>query len=126
MGLLVLIVEADLCLGALWSREIERQGAETLHVRERAAAIRALQERQVALVVLNLGLPDDGAFAVSDFASYARPDAKVLFVSASDMLTDGSVFRYAANACGFVGVDSPPEDIAAMAMFHGGKRPKKA
>ena len=123
--MLVLIVEADSELAARWADEIERMGAESLWASGRTAAVHALQQRDVTLIVLNLGLPDDGAFAVADFASYARPDAKVLFVSASDMLTDGSVFRYAANACGFVGAESPPEDIAAMALFHGAKRPGK-
>ena len=116
--MLVLIVEPDDGRAALWARHLEGQGAETARAETRADAIRVLRERDVAVVVLNLGLPGEGAFAVSDYASYARPGAKVLFVSASDMLTDGSVFRYASNACGFLGLDTAPEDIAALAMHH--------
>ena len=119
--MLVLIVEPDGARAARWASHIEALGARTARAATRAAAIAALREHDVALVVLDLGLAGDGAFAVADFASYARPDARVLFVSSSDMLTDGSVFRYASNACGFVGVDSPPADIAALAVHHAGR-----
>ena len=118
--MLVLIVEPDDARAVRWCRALEGLGGTTVTARTQAAAIRVLRERTVALVVLNLDLPEDGAFAVAEFASYARPGAKVLFVSASDRLADGSVFGHAANACGFLGADSRPEDIAAIAAYHAG------
>ena len=117
----VLIVEADAERAALWSRKLEAMGSGVVIAGRRQDAIRQIREHDVSLIVLNLGLPEDGAFAVADFASYARPEARVLFVSSSSMLSDGSVFRHAANACGFLGADTPPEDIAAIALHHAGR-----
>ena len=117
----VLIVEPDPARAAPWRRTIEATGAAVTVAGGREAAVRAIREQDVALIVLNLGLPGDGAFAVADFASYARPGARVLFVSSAPVMTDGSVFRHAANACGFLGADSRAEDIAAIALHHAGR-----
>ena len=119
--MLVLIVEPEPARATLWRRTIEAMGADVVTAEGREDAVRLVGERDPSLIVLNLGLPDDGAFAVADFASHARPGAKVLFVSSAPAMTDGSVFDRAANACGFLGADSRAEDIAAIALHHAGR-----
>lgn len=115
----VLIVEPDNALGALWTRHLQRFGAEVTRVDGQAAAIRAIREEDVSIIVLNLVLPGGSAFAIADYASYAAPDTKVIFVTASSFFSDGSIFRHIPNACAFVGASTPPEDLAAMAMHWG-------
>lgn len=115
----VLIVEPDNALGALWTRHLQRFGAKVTRVDGQAAAIRAIREEDVSIIVLNLVLPGGSAFAIADYASYAAPDTKVIFVTASSFFSDGSIFRHIPNACAFVGASTPPEDLAAMAMHWG-------
>ncbi len=116
----VLIVEPSKALGTLWSRHIERSGACVTHVDRQSGAIRAIRNLDVSIIVLNLVLPGGSAFAIADYASYAAPDTKVLFVTGSTFFSDGSIFRHIPNACAFVGASTPPEDLAAMAMHWGG------
>ena len=116
----VLIVEPNRALGALWSRQIERCGASVVMATGQSEAIRAIRDEDVSIIVLNLVLPGDSAFAIADYASYAAPGTKVIFVTASSFFSDGSIFRHIPNACAFVGASTPPEDLAAMAMHWGG------
>lgn len=115
----VLIVEPDRSLGTLWSRHIERRGASVILATGQSEAIRAIRDEDVSIIVLNLVLPGDSAFAIADYASYAAPGTKVIFVTASSFFSDGSIFRHIPNACAFVGASTPPEDLAAMAMHWG-------
>lgn len=115
----VLIVEPNEARGALWSRHVERLGAQATLVRSQSEAIRAIRDEDVSIIVLNLVLPGGSAFAIADYASYAAPGTKVIFVTATSFFSDGSIFRHIPNACAFVGAATPPEDIAAMAMHWG-------
>ena len=54
------------------------------------------------------------ALAVADFASYRRPDARVLFVTNTSFFSDGSILSHSPNACAYVQSETPPEDLAAM------------
>ena len=115
----VLIVEPSRELGGLWSRHLERLGAEVSLVHHQDGAIEVLRGREVDVIVLNL-LPEEGsAFAVADYASVARPDARVVFVTSTSFFSDGSIFRHVPNARGFLGASTPPEDLAAMVDYWG-------
>lgn len=117
----VLIVEPSRELGGLWSRHLERMGADVTLVHDQDGAIEALRRRDVSVIVLNL-LPEEGsAFAVADYASVARPDAKVVFVTNTTFFSDGSIFRHVPNASGFLAAATPPEDLAAMVDYWGGQ-----
>jgi DNA-binding NarL/FixJ family response regulator len=82
------------------------------------AAVALLRQRAVDVIVLDLMLKDGSAFAVADFASYCRPQARVLFVSRSTFFSDGSIFNLVPNACGFFRSDTPPEDLAAIVRHY--------
>ena len=116
----VLIVEPSRELGRLWSGHLERMGATVTLVHDQDAAIDVLRREEVQVIVLNL-LPEEGsAFAIADYASVSRPDAKVVFVTSTTFFSDGSIFRHVPNARGFLGASTPPEDLAAMVDYWGG------
>jgi DNA-binding NtrC family response regulator len=110
----VLIVESKPELGRLWLRHLERLGGEVLLVHDQQAAIYALCGSDFQIIVLDLVLEQGSALAVADFASYRRPDARVVFVTNTSFFSDGSIFAHSPNACAYVQSATPPEDLAAM------------
>ncbi|MEO1733278.1 MAG: response regulator [Pseudomonadota bacterium] len=118
----VLIVEAKPELGFIWQRHLMRQGAdvEVAHSQERA--IVALHTRCYDIIVLDLVLPGGSALAVADFASYRRPQARVIFVTNTSFFSDGSIFAHSPNACAYVQSEAPPEDLAAMVAHYAADR----
>ena len=110
----VLIVECQRELGQLWQRHLLRQGLSADLVHEQEAAIQALNRHAYGLIVLDLVLDHGSALAVADFASYRRPDARVLFVTNTSFFSDGSIFAHSSNACAYVQSGMPPEDLAAI------------
>lgn len=118
----VLIVESNSSLGALWKRHLERQSVRVTLVRSQEAAVNALHLRNYSIIVLDLLLDEGSAIAISDFASYRRPDAKVIFVTNSTFFSDGSIFAHCSNACAYMQSESRPEDLAALVVHHAADR----
>jgi DNA-binding response OmpR family regulator len=114
----VLIVEADSGLAGIWARHLERLGCSVDVAASQEAAVAELQRRTVDVIVLDLTLEKGSAFAVADFASYRRPEARVVFVTRSSFFSDGSIFNLIPNACGFFRIDTPPEDLAAIVRHY--------
>lgn len=114
----VLIVEADSGLAGIWSRHLERLGCRVDIAGSQDAAVAFLQQRDADVIVLDLTLERGSAFAVADFASYRRPQARVVFVTRSTFFSDGSIFSLVPNACGFFRIDTPPEDLAAIVRHY--------
>ncbi|MCB1342503.1 MAG: hypothetical protein KDK24_15830 [Pseudooceanicola sp.] len=110
----VLIVESRHELGTLWKRHLQRQGAVVTLVHTQEDAIEALRGDNFQIMVLDLVLDDGSALAVSDFASYRRPEMRVIFVTNTSFFSDGSIFAHSPNACAYVQSATPPEDLAAM------------
>ncbi|PWR03837.1 hypothetical protein DKT77_03735 [Meridianimarinicoccus roseus] len=110
----LLIVESNPQLAALWRRHVERQGRTVRVAHDQAGAVSALRDGGIAVVILNVLLTDGSAFAVADYASYRAPNVRILFVTAASFFSDGSIFNHVVNACAYVPVATPPEDIAAM------------
>ena len=116
----VLIVESSSDLGVLWKRHLERQKADVTLVQNQEAAIMAPTDDDYDIIVLDLVIDDGSALAVSDFASYRRPNARVIFVTDTSFFSDGSIFAHSPNACAFVQSGTPPEDLAAMVEHYAG------
>lgn len=114
----VLIIESDPNLGLLWSRHIERLGAQVELARSQMAAMDAIRDRAHDVLVLDLALTIGSAFAVADFASYFRPSCKVIFVTSTSFFSDGSIFAFMANACALIPLATRPEDMAALVEHH--------
>lgn len=118
----VLIVESNPELGLLWQRHLERQGATVSLAASQESAILALHGRSFEIIVLDLVLGAGSALAVADFASYRRPEARVIFVTNTSFFSDGSIFAHSPNACAYVQSATPPEDLAAMVEFYAAAR----
>ncbi|WP_424985007.1 response regulator transcription factor [Microbulbifer sp. S227A] len=118
----VLIVESRPELGLLWRRHLERQGAVVSLVHSQEAAIMSLSAEDYEIIVLDLVLDHGSALAVADFASYRRPDARVIFVTNTSFFSDGSIFAHSSNACAYVQSETPPEDLAAMVEHYAAPR----
>ncbi len=110
----VLIVEAQEDLGRLWQSCLQKQDMSVTLVTQQEDAISALQMRDYDIIILDLVLPDGQALAIADYASYRRPEARVIFVTNTSFFSDGSIFQVSSNACAFVQSATPPEDLAAM------------
>lgn len=115
----VLIVESNPDLGGLWQRHLQRMDADVELAVDQAAAIHALRMREFDVIVLDLVIEQGAALAIADFASYRRPEARVIFVTNTSFFSDGSIFNVSANACAFVQSNTPPEDLAAMVEHYG-------
>jgi len=118
----VLIVESNPDLGRVWKRHLERHGAEVTLVAGQEAAIRALYGQEFEIIVLDRVLETGSALAVADFASYRRPEARVIFVTNTTFFSDGSIFAHSPNACAYVQSATPPEDLAAMVEHYAAGR----
>ncbi len=114
--MIVLIVEPEPELGRLWKRHLERQGAEVYMVEGQSAAFDTLRAVPVDVIVLDLVLREGSALAISDYAGYRRPDARVIFVTNTTFFSDGSIFLHSLNASAFLQSATPPEDLATMVL----------
>lgn len=110
----VLIVESCQDLAGIWRRHLERQGMSVALATGQTDAVRYLSEHETDIIVLNLVLEYGSALAVSDFANYRRPEARVIFVTNTTFFSDGSIFNHSSNACAFLPATTAPEDLAAM------------
>lgn len=119
MNMNVLIVENQAALGAIWCEHISRMGAAATLRSTQDLAIEALRSVKFDVLILNLNLVDGGAMAVADYASYRRPEIKVIFVTSDSFFSDGSIFSYMANVCAMVPKRTSPEDLAALVDYHG-------
>lgn len=118
----VLIVESSRELSALWRRHLERLGAVVAIAHDQDSATTLLQRRDFSIMVLDLVLDHGSALAVADFASYRRPDCRVIFVTNTSFFSDGSIFRHCANACAYLQSQTEPADLAAMVEHYAGQR----
>ncbi len=114
----VLIVESDAGLVDLWTRHLERLGAVVHRADTQGSAVDRLQHHDIAVIVLSLDIAEGSAFAVADFASYRRPEARVVFVTRSSFFSDGSIFQLIPNTAAFIPSDTRPADLAAIVEHH--------
>lgn len=117
----VLIVESNPSLGMLWARHLERFGVRVVLAHTQDDAIQALSDTLFEVILLDLVLGDGSALAVSDFACYRQPEARVIFVTNTSFFSDGSIFQYCVNAAAFVPSSTPPDDLAALVEHHGAR-----
>ena len=77
-------------------------------------AVKALMQDEFDIIVLDLVLKNGSTFAISDFANYRRPKARVVFVTNTSFFSDGSIFQHCSNACAYLQSETPPDDLVAM------------
>lgn len=122
----VLIVEGQPELGMLWQGHLARQDTDVTLVTSQEEAIDFLGQQDVDIIILDLFLGEGSALAVSDYANYRQPEARVIFVTSTSFFSDGSIFAHCANARAFVPTDTPPEDLAAMVEHYGAEGHRSA
>lgn len=115
----VLIVESQSDLGSLWQRHLERGQMQVHRVGTQDEATAFLRDNPVDIIVLDLVLSEGAALAVSDYAEYCQPKARVIFVTNTSFFSDGSIFAHASNARAYVTSDTPPDDLVAMIEHYG-------
>jgi len=118
----VLIVESQSELGLVWERHLQRLNMDVHRVSTQNEATEYLRSNAVDIIVLDVVLEGGAAFAVSDYAEFCQPDARVIFVTNTTFFSDGSIFAHASNARAFLPSDTSPDDLAAM-IEHYGSRP---
>jgi len=114
----ILIVESNPDLSSVWSRHLERCGASVLTAESGDEAVEIIKEEPIDAIVLDLSPKTGCAITVADFASYFRPNAKVIFVTKDSFFSDGSIFNHVPNAAAMVVADTPPSDLAAIIEHH--------
>jgi len=115
----VLIVQSVPELSAIWKSHLVRQGMSVTCVSGQESATAHLAEHDTDIIILDLVISEGSALAVSDYANYRQPEARVIFVTNTSFFSDGSIFAHSANARAFVQSSTPPEDLAAMVAHYG-------
>ena len=119
----VLIVQSRAALAEVWRRALERRGAVVRIAMTQDQAVEELQsDPPIDVLVLDLVLPGESAIAVADYASYRRPDAKVIFVTDTSFFSDGSIFSHIPNAYAFIRAETPVEDLTALVEHYAAER----
>ena len=110
----VLITENNADLGRFWGRFLERHGCVVTLATTQKEAIAAMRFEEFDALVIDLVLPDGGAIALSDYASYRYPEIPIITVTSSTFFSDGSLFRLMPNARGVMRPPFRPDDLAAL------------
>lgn len=110
----VLIVEHNEDLGRIWARFLERRGLIVELATSQKDAIANMRFNDFDALVLELVLPDGGAIAISDYATYRYPDIPIITVTSGSFFSDGSIFQLMPNARGLMRTPFRPDDLAAL------------
>lgn len=110
----ILLVQHNEGLSDLWSAFLRREGIEVAQAYSQAEAIDILRFNSFDALVLDVILPDGGAIAISDYATYRQPDIPIVAVTSSNFFTDGSIFDLIPNARSLMHTPVRPSDLAAV------------
>ena len=118
----VLIAQQNAELGKLWAGFLEREGVSTTLVTSQGEALTQLRAQEFDALILEMVLPDGGAIAIADFASYRMPDVPVITVNSSSFFSDGSIFQLMPNVQSVMQAPVEGKDLAAMVSHLKSKR----
>jgi len=110
----VLLVQANANLSSVWAAFLRREGIETIEAATQSEAVELLRFHAFDALVLDLVLPDGGAIAISDYATYKHPDIPIIAVTSTSFFTDGSIFELIPNARSLMRTPLRPHDLAAV------------
>ena len=116
---MILIVASNPDLSRIWGRHLERQGQTVEILSSQDEAVDYLYEHTAEAIVLDLMLEDGSAIAIADFASYRRPESRIVFVTNNTFFSDGSLFTHIPNTAAILQEQTPPTDLAAIVAYHG-------
>lgn len=110
----ILLVQHDRDISDLWAGFLQRQGIDVVPAYTQSAAIDLLRFEVFDALVLDLVLPDGGAIAISDYATYRYPDVPIVAVTSTSFFSDGSIFELIPNARSLMRTPVRPDDLAAV------------
>lgn len=110
----VLIVEHNEELGRIWSNFLRGRGLTVELATSQKDAIANMRFNDFDALVLELVLPDGGAIAISDYATYRFPNIPIITVTSGSFFSDGSIFQLMPNARGLMRTPFKPDDLAAL------------
>ncbi len=116
---LILIVASNRVLSAIWARHLKRQDHEVHVVTSQDDSVAFLCEHEPDVIVLDVMLEDGSAIATADFASYRRPNTRIVFVTRSTFFADGSLFQHIPNTAAIIPERTNPSDLAEIVAYHG-------
>ncbi len=116
---MILIVASNEELSHIWARHLERQGHAVHVVTSQDEAADFLCTKQPDVLVLDVMLEDGSAIATADFASYRRPETRIVFVTRSTFFADGSLFQHIPNTAAIIPERTNPTDLAEIVAYHG-------
>lgn len=116
---MILIVASNPNLSKIWANHLERQNQTVAVVTSQAEAVDFLCDEAPDVLVLDVMLEDGSAIATADFASYRRPDTRIVFVTRSTFFSDGSLFRHIPNTAAIIPEKTRPADLAEIVSYHG-------
>lgn len=121
----ILLVQPNKGLSDLWAKFLQRQGVEVKQVATQLAAIDLIRFESFDALVLDLVLPDGGAIAISDYATYRCPDVPIIAVTSTRFFSDGSIFDLIPNARSLMRTPVRPDDLAAVLDHYTPEKPKR-
>jgi len=110
----ILLVQPNKDLSELWARFLQRHGVDVEQAATQLAAINKLRFEDFDALVLDLVLPDGGAIAISDYATYRCPDVPIIAVTSTSFFSDGSIFDLIPNARSLMRTPLRPDDLVAV------------
>lgn len=119
----VLLVQHNDGLSDLWTAHLKRQGVDVVQASTQSEAIKILRFEGFDALVLDVILPDGGAIAISDYATYRQPDLPIIAVTAGGFFSDGSIFELIPNARSLMRVPLRPDDLVAVLDHYTTKKP---
>ena len=110
----VLLVQHNSGLSDLWSLFLRRKGVDVVCAFTQAQAVDLLRFEEFDALILDLILPDGGAIAISDYATYRQPDVPIIAVTSTGFFSDGSIFELIPNARSLMRTPLRPDDLVAV------------
>ena len=117
----ILIVQQNRDLAGIWAGFLRREGMSCVLAGTSAESRTALRRQPFDAVILDMELPEDGAIAVADFATYRNPEMPIIAVTADSFFSDGTIFELLPNARGVLRAPLRLEDMAALVEHYGGR-----
>lgn len=120
----ILMVQHNEGLSELWARFLQRSGVEVVQASTQSQAVDLLRFEEFDALVLDLILPDGGAIAISDYATYRQPDVPIIAVTSTGFFSDGSIFELIPNVRSLMRTPFRPDDLAAVLEHYVPEEPK--
>lgn len=117
----ILLVQHNEGLSDLWAAFLRREGGEVIQAYSQSDAVDALRFGTFDALILDVILPDGGAIAISDYATYRQPDIPIVAVTSNNFFADGSIFDLIPNARSLMRTPVVPADLAAVIDHYTGQ-----